>query len=592
MKLFFKANDDPALIDPYSGLVTAQAIEMLFRNLPGVAASTVVMPMIMVWVMWGKISHGLLVTWCLAVIAIAVWRVLLSRVYFRRNPAQAEAKRWGRYYTVTSLCSGLVWAVAPMFFYVPDSALHQVFLFTSVVGVAAGSTILNAYWIEGFYAVTLPLLLSASLRMVYEGGADNLGIASIYVFGLFLVNQIAKNLRSSILSSIRLRFENLDLVERLREEKNKAETASRDKTRFLASASHDLRQPVHALTLFADALEPRIQDELGKSLLGNMGRSIDVLNQLLESLLDISKLDANIIKPNYEHFYLKPMLESLHAEYLPQAKLKKLASNLKVDDDMVVYSDKVLLGTMLRNLISNAIKYTHEGHVEIVCRHSDRELSIEIRDSGIGIAPEQHREIFREFYQLTNPERDRSKGLGLGLAIVDRLSALMNHRITLQSQPGKGSVFAITLPVGNPDKVSLPETLNPFMGHRDVEGMRVLVLDDEKAVLEGMHAVLTGWGCEVILADSEQDAMEKMKDTPQPHLIIADYRLREGKNGAQAIEHLRQVYSNAIPALIITGDTSPDRLQEAHESGHTLMHKPVQPAKLRTFLRRVQRRKA
>ena len=592
MKSVFKSLNTHSKDDLYEAQVTAQAVDFLYRNLAGIAVSITLMPIAMVLVMWGRVDHGLLIAWCSGLIAVTVVRVFLSRAYSRRIPVQGEAMRWGRYHSMTSLASGFLWAGAAMLFFVPDSTVHQVFLFTSIVGLVTGSLIINAYWIEGYYALTIPALTASGLRLVMEGGGENLGLAAILLMFLIIGSKVAQNTRKSILAAIRLRFENLDLVERLREEKEKAEAASRDKTRFLASASHDLRQPIHALTLFADALHPSVHDVRGKLLLTNIGHSIDALNQLLESLLDISKLDANIIKPNLEHFALCSLLDALDTEYAPQALAKGLAWKLNMEKDLVVHSDPVLLGTMLRNLISNAIRYTCAGSVEIFCTRQGEEVRIDVSDTGIGIPQDQHREIFREFYQLTNQERDRTKGLGLGLAIVDRLATLLLHRIELDSELGKGSCFTISLPASDAAAMISPGAPSLYLGHRDVYGMRVVVIDDEQAVREGTQAVLESWGCKVTLAGSEEEAMEKLKDCAPPHIIIADYRLREGKTGAQAIERLRVEFGKDIPALIITGDTDPERLREAQASGHALMHKPVQPAKLRAYLRRAQRRKA
>lgn len=318
-----------------------------------------------------------------------------------------------------------------------------------------------------------------------------------------------------------------------------------------------------------------------------MGKSDEP--QLLSSLLDISKLDANIVKTHIEHFSLSPLLKQLDAEYAPQAQSKGLGWQVN-DTGLLVYSDQTLLEVMLRNLISNAIRYTRRGHIELTCLQQGEQVSIEIIDTGIGIPEDQKKEIFREFYQLENPERDRSKGLGLGLAIVERVASLLQHRILVDSEFGKGSRFTILLPAGDPIAAAVPAA-SPFIGQRDMNGMRVLVIEDEAEVREGMQAVLEGWGCVVDLAGSEDEALEKMQGGVTPHVIVADYRLRDGKTGVQAIERLRRTYGADIPALIITGDTDPARLREAQASGHTLMHKPVQPAKLRSYLHSVHRRK-
>ena len=247
----------------------------------------------------------------------------------------------------------------------------------------------------------------------------------------------------------------------------------------------------------------------------------------------------------------------------------------------------MLLETLLRNLISNALRYTHSGGIQVLCTNHNSDISIAIVDSGVGIPADQQQDIFREFYQLENPERDRSKGLGLGLAIVDRLATLLRHRITLDSAPGQGSRFSVTLPSG--DAAAVVRVATESSQH-DVSGLRIMVIDDEADVRIGMQAVLDAWGCHTIVAGSEEEAIEKTKHIKfLPQVIIVDHRLRNDQTGTQAIARLRHEWGADIPALIVTGDTAPDRLLEAQASGHTLMHKPLQPGKLRAYLRRVQR---
>ena len=591
MKSFFKSPNTQSKDDPYEIQVTAQAVDFIYHTILRVPHLLNLMPIALLLVMWGKTNHALLIAWCSVVIIVNEAFTLQAKVYTRRNPAQKDARRWGRYYTLYGLANSLLWGAASILFFLPDSIFHQVFIYALIIGITAGSISLSAYWIESYYALIFPMVSMVILRLLMEGGVENLVLAAQFMMMMVVFITVAQSTRKSVLAAIRLRFENLDLVERLREEKERAEMASRDKTRFLASASHDLRQPVHALILFSDALAGEVHSSKGKELLSNVDRSVDALNQLLSSLLDISKLDANIVKPNLEHFTLKTMCDSLHKEYALQIQEKGLALHVRIEDDLIAHSDPILFGTMLRNLISNAIRYTDTGSIVINCVRLGSEVRIDVYDSGIGIPPEQHREIFREFYQLTNPERDRSKGLGLGLAIIDRLATLLHHRIELQSEVGKGSRFSIILPAGDPVAVVSLQTQHMRTGYFDTFGMRIVVIDGEQAVRDGMQAVLKNWGCVTILAGSEEEALEKLKDGAPPHIIIADYRLRDGKTGAQAIARLRSEFGKEIPALIITGDTDPNRLRDAEASGHTLMHKPVQIARLHTYLRHIAKRK-
>lgn len=578
--------------DPYAEQITAQAIALLYRSLSRVGQVFALMPITTVWVMWAHIDHALLIGWCVVAYLHLMVGLLLVKAYQWQHPPVSEAPRWGRYYTYVSFATGVIWGGASLLFFVPDSTSLQVFILVVVMVLNIRSISSHAYWIESYYALLVPTFLLMSVSMLLANEAAYQGLVINMVMGVVILVHVAQNARDEALASIRLRFENLELVEQLRAEKDNAETANHDKTRFLASASHDLRQPVQALTLFTHALRQELQESKALALLDDMGRSIEALNQLLVSLLDISKLDANIIKPDKTHFELQNLIEVLEAEYAPQAQVKCLSFCVKKEGDLLVHSDRTLLETMLRNLISNAIRYTNSGAIEVLFKKQEGEIRAEVRDTGVGIARDQHEDIFREFYQVTNPERDRSKGLGLGLAIVKRLALLLQHRIELESQFGKGSCFTIIVAEGERAAMARPETLPPFLGQRDIEGLRVLVIDDEAAVREGMQAVLQGWGCETVLAGSEEEALEKLESHEAPHAIISDYRLRDGKNGAHAIQRLRSQFGWEIPAIILTGDTDPERLREAQASGNALMHKPVRPAKLRAYLRSVQRRKA
>jgi CheY-like chemotaxis protein len=228
----------------------------------------------------------------------------------------------------------------------------------------------------------------------------------------------------------------------------------------------------------------------------------------------------------------------------------------------------------------------------MLCIEDDRNVRIEVRDTGIGIAPEQQRDIFNEFYQLHNPERDRTKGLGLGLAIVDRVARLLDHPIAVRSTPGVGSSFAVIVPRGDASRIASDAVPSSTGVVSDLGALRVLVVDDEIGAREGMRTLLEQWGCEVMLAASENEAIGATRTSSTvPDAIIMDFRLRDGRTGPQAIEKLNEEIGCEIPALIVTGDTAPERLREAKAGGYQLVHKPVQPAMLRAFLGNVRRRK-
>jgi two-component system, sensor histidine kinase len=330
--------------------------------------------------------------------------------------------------------------------------------------------------------------------------------------------------------------------------------------------------------LFTATLDEKIRQPDARDLLDNIKLSVNALENLFNALLDVSRLDAGVVQPHIGSSNLQPLLRHLSNEYAPQAHNNGLTWDMQCDN-IAAQTDPALLETILRNLISNAIRYTPSGNIQLSCAAQNSDVIINIQDTGIGISPAHQQEIFNEFVQLQNPERDRNKGLGLGLAIVKRLSHLLNHKLTLHSEPGTGTTFSLTLPLAATQTHTLPHTDSHVENH----GMRVLVIDDEVVVLKAVESLLSEWGYEVIVADSAQAALNTMQSAPD--IIITDYRLRQNLTGIEAIRDVHDRWGHHIPALIITGDTGPEQLRAASESGYSLLHKPVQPGRLRAFLR-------
>jgi PAS domain S-box-containing protein len=363
-----------------------------------------------------------------------------------------------------------------------------------------------------------------------------------------------------------------------------AEQANTAKTRFLATASHDLRQPIHALGLFFAVLAERVRNAETGPIIEQIEDSIDAIDAMLNTLLDISKLDAGVVQPKVGAVAVAGLFQRLETEY--QSLARETGNSLRIRPcQAIVQSDAAMLERMLRNLISNALRYTIKGRVLVAARHRGAKLRIEVYDTGSGIPANQLDDIFQEFYQLGNPERDRRQGLGLGLAIVKRGAALLGHDITVRSRLGRGSCFAITVPLARklPHQGPLPAPALPGLELKD---RRVLVLDDDSAILAAMAGLLKGWGCQVSTAASLEEAREKIvTSAPPPELLIVDYRLRGQASGLNTAAALQSILGHRVPVLVITGDTAPDRLREAQASGYPLLHKPVQPARLRSIMR-------
>jgi PAS domain S-box-containing protein len=374
----------------------------------------------------------------------------------------------------------------------------------------------------------------------------------------------------------------------LRLKSDDAVNANYAKTRFLATASHDLRQPMHALGLFVGELQTKITTQAQQKVVGKIEESVDALSKLLDALLDISKLDAGIVSVNIKTFSIEDLLTRLASEYTPLAQSKGI--NLRiVPNSAYVSSDPILLERILINLISNALRYTPVGgRVLVGCRIRGERLKIEVRDNGIGIQAKDQSRIFREFIQLANPERDRGKGLGLGLAIVERTAKLLKHHISLNSEPDKGSTFAIYVPriIEATKEILLASSKidesASYLRSAGLENLNVLVIDDDALVRTGTRGILESWGCRVLVAASfgEFKAIQKIEDV---NLIICDYRLPDG-NGVEIMGWIKANFKTLPMFILITGDIAPDILLGVSEKEINVLHKPVRPAKLRSLI--------
>jgi PAS domain S-box-containing protein len=362
----------------------------------------------------------------------------------------------------------------------------------------------------------------------------------------------------------------------IREARDRAEQANVAKSRFLAAASHDLRQPLQALVMFFDLLGRRNRDPNLSELIDKIGQSLGAFQDMLNTLLDISKLDAGVMAPEVGPVPLGPVLARLDDEFAPIAEAADLIL-VTVPTGLVARTDQGLLERMLRNLLSNALRYTPRGRVLFGCRRSGTTVRLQVHDTGIGIPEDQQEAIFGEYYQIDNPARDRRQGLGLGLAIVDRLSRLLGHPVRVRSTPGRGTMFEIDLPMVEAPAVAVPRAAPPVAAATGL----IAVLDDNPEVLRALQMSLEGFGHRVIAAtDTGRLTLTLRQSGCSPDIIMADFRLAGGDTGSDAIRALRADFGADIPGILLTGDTSPERLREATGSGFRLLHKPIRPAEL------------
>lgn len=381
----------------------------------------------------------------------------------------------------------------------------------------------------------------------------------------------------------------LDITDRKRIEgelnaaKEEAERADVAKSKFLAAASHDLRQPVQSLMFFIHVLSERLADHPTAGVVATMQQALDALKSLLDGILDLSRLDAGVIMPQIEPVRVDALLQRIEGEYTPRFAEKGLRLRVR-RSDALVETDATLLGRILGNLVENALKYTGSGGVLVAARRRGRWLRIEVWDTGVGIAPGNLNDIFNEFVQLANPERDRSQGLGLGLAIVKRLARLLQHPMTVRSIPGRGSVFAVCAPLHSAPADQPVEPPAVPMGNRGVADTAVII-DDDATVREGLAAMLEGWGHRVVAAADGDAAVAVLAGHDgRAGVVLADYRLGGGCTGVDAIDAVRKACGWQVPAILLTGDTGSDLAQQAERAGFTVVHKPVSPAELRRLM--------
>jgi two-component system, chemotaxis family, CheB/CheR fusion protein len=375
-------------------------------------------------------------------------------------------------------------------------------------------------------------------------------------------------------------------AEALEAAKRQAEHANLGKSRFLAAASHDLRQPLQTISLLHEILAKKVKDETTLVLVGRLDETVSAMSSMLDTLLDINQLEAGIVRREMVDFPINAVLEHLRTQFSFHAAAHGLGWRV-VPSSLSVRSDPRLLEQMIRNLLSNAVKYTNKGKILLGCRRRGDKLRIEVWDTGIGVPEEQLQAIFEEFHQLDNPARERSKGLGLGLAIVERLADLLGHTVDVRSRPGKGSVFAVEVPLGRDAPPWRPRRVWPEAKESAHQSAAILVVEDDPPVREMLALLLEGEGHRTTTAEDGRNALELAAlGAIRPDLVVADYNLPKGLNGLQIVAGLRETLGHEIPAVILSGDISTDTLREIAQGGHLHLHKPVKAKELMDLIQR------
>ena len=570
--------------------IRVEQVRLLLGGVKSSLISSVLMASVLAWFLRGSTSLPILLTWYAAVVGCRLVGIGYARHFLIRGIKIEQTRKLILHLVALNSLAGAAWGSLAWVAMDHAGVAGSILVMASMAGIAGHAMSMLAPVTPIYTGQAISMMGMVVSKLWFMGMVDTpykgLALAvTLYAVGLLA---LARNTHKSIRDTIVLRFENLELLERLQVEsenaqlaREKAEQANLTKSKFLAAASHDLRQPVHAQGMFLEVLARSELSDTQRKVLENARAASEASAEMLNTLLDFSRIEAGVIRPQLRSFRLQPLFNKLEAELGQHADFKNIVYRCR-ETHLAIFSDPALLELILRNLISNAIRYTERGGMLVACRKRGGQAVIEVFDTGIGIAPHLQQEIFREFHQLGNPERDRRKGLGLGLAITEGLARSMGHSLTLASRPDRGSVFRVGLPLAqgafSEDSLDLPLSL-PLQPEAYLAGRRILVIDDDEAVRLGMLQLLGSWGCRCEVAESLDEALHLAR-SHIPELVISDYRLRERQTGAEVIAALRTELGMELPALIVTGDTAPQRLREATSSGIPLVHKPVSPVQL------------
>ena len=470
-------------------------------------------------------------------------------------------------------------------------ALYGAILFAiPAAGIAVSQSSRN---ILAAYAMCMLLPPAATWGVIYPSQA--LGVGALTILYCVVIILVAADGEKLLLRSVTIRHQRDRLVRDL-EQRNvdvraamgEAEQSAKARARVLAAASHDLRQPLHALSVYSAVLASKPAPDLLNEVSVNIDQIVRALGNLLNGLLDLSRLSAGNYVPEHQMLTMETLISGVCAEYSQAAAQKNLV--LVQDLQLVrVMGDAVALGRIARNLIDNAIKYTDSGEIRVSTGQEGSQnpplAFLSVKDTGKGIPEAEQAKIFEEFYQLDNPGRDRSKGVGLGLAIVQRLCELLGAKIQVVSRIGEGTEFRVTMPAAVGTAASRADE-DPAVSVVSLEGRRVYVVDDERDIRNSMRALLSIWGVQASIADSVKDAEALFAKSGPPDLLIVDLRLADEVHGSQLALRLQQQYGD-FPVLIITGETSSDALREAHASGYALLQKPIAAEVLRREIVRI-----
>jgi len=576
--------------------IRAEAIRTLYVQMRNSALSTIVVTTYMIGTAAPYTAWRIIAGWAAVMVMTQAARELLIRAWRRRERQDAELERWATYYTLYMVFTGLLWGSTIYLFAHPDQPITVALTMCCLYSIGAGSVPANAYNPPGLYAIVGFMFAPIVVRLLSTGKLEYilLGVAS----GLYAVamSGMCRVQARTLDEGYRIRFENIALLEALKVQtaeaqsaRQKAELASLAKSQFLAAASHDLRQPLYALSLFSASLSELKLGADGKAVVGNIQDSIGTMEQLFEGLLDLSKLEAGVVQPRLGPVSIDALFDRMSQYFLPIANDRGLDLRFRSDGEWVS-SDATLLEQVLGNLLSNALRYTTHGGVLVAARPRPASVRLEVWDTGAGIAADDMQRIFDEFVQVGNAERDRRMGLGLGLSIARRSGALIGATIDVSSRVGSGSRFGFELPAASPGLLALPRDSMArleavYHALPRAQDLKLLVVDDDASVRLALGDLLARWDVPFDAAADAGAALALVDGGAKYGLILADYRLPGRLNGLDLIAAILSRHADPAPsAALITADFGPDLIAAARAAGVPVIPKPVRPAQLRAIL--------
>lgn len=583
-------------IDESTLLIRADQIRTRLDAYPVMIVSQALLALALVWMMWGVVATHILSGW----LALMLTGLALDGLFLFQHRAEVttveQCQRWARHFVIFVTLLGGLWGAAGVVMFVADNLGFQALLISVALGLAAGAVTINPIFVPALIIWEILVLTPITLRVFAEGDEIHLALGAMLLLYSITVLNDGYKLSRRLLEALLRGHENTALLKDLSHEqiiseqaREKAETANREKSRFLAAASHDLRQPLQALMLFSDALSSHIhgRDPIAQKLAGQIESSVNSLTDMLSALLNISRLESGVIQPQLQHFNLQHLLDRLYLEFHRIAQEQGLAFTIPVFseqfDGVVIHSDPHLLEQIIRNLASNAIRYTTEGKVEVMCHLVGDKVKICVADTGIGISKEDLPRIFDEYFQSNNSQRDRRQGLGLGLSIVRRVEKLLGYHLVVKSELGRGTSICFTVPLGDADRETFPYRV--LEEAEDIYATHVALLEDDAEIREATQALLESWGCIVFAAALPDELIAQYeKEKQRPDVLLSDYRLPAGVTAIHALKQMRELWGPSLPVIVVTGDTGSEALREIQSNQAILLHKPLSPVRLRAVI--------